>query len=90
MINKRNKILIGVAVVAVWCIIWAFLRSDPAQASSIVFQFHSPSFSGIGTSSHYLTIENLETTRKQAIKKKAEDEAKVRHQVSFPGTTGTR
>ena len=74
MINKRNKILIGVAVVAVWCIIWAFLRSDPAQASSIVFQFHSPSFSGVGQSSHYLTIENLEKSRKQAIIDKAKAE----------------
>ena len=74
MINKRNKILIGVAVVAVWCIIWAFLRSDPAQASSIVFQFHSPSFSGVGQSSHYLTIENLEKSRKDAITAKAEAE----------------
>ena len=74
MINKRNKILIGVAVVAVWCIIWAFLRSDPAQASSIVFQFHSPSFSGVGQSSHYLTIENLEKSRKDALIAKAEQE----------------
>ena len=74
MINKRNKILIGVAVVAVWCIIWAFLRSDPAQASSIVFQFHSPSFNGVGQSSHYLTIENLEKSRKQAILDKADAE----------------
>ena len=48
-----------------------------AFAGQINFKFHSPSFSGIGTSSHYLTIENLETTRKQAIIKKAEDEAKA-------------
>ena len=74
MINKRNKILIGVAVVAVWCIIWAFLRSDPAQASSIVFQFHSPSFNGVGQSSHYLTIENLEKSREDALIAKAEAE----------------
>ena len=74
MINKRNKILIGVAVVAVWCIIWAFLRSDPAEASQLTFQFHSPSFSGIGQSSHYLTIENLEKSRKQAILDKADAE----------------
>jgi curli production assembly/transport component CsgF len=31
------------------------------------FQFKSPSFSGIGYSSHVQTIENTETTRKQAI-----------------------
>lgn len=31
------------------------------------FQFKSPSFTGIGYSSHVQTIENTETTRKQAI-----------------------
>ena len=74
MINRRNKILIGVAVVVVWAIIWAFLRSDPAEASSLVYTFNSPSFSGIGQSSHYLTIENLEKSRKDAIIAKAEAE----------------
>ena len=32
-----------------------------------VFQFKSPSFNGNGYSSHVQTIENTETTRKQAI-----------------------
>ena len=45
-----------------------------AVASPIVFNFSSPSFSGVGQSSHYLTIENLETSRKQAIIDKAEAE----------------
>jgi curli production assembly/transport component CsgF len=31
------------------------------------FQFKSPSFTGVGYSSHVQTIENTETTRKQAI-----------------------
>ena len=74
MINKRNKILIGVAAIVVWAIVWAFLRSDPAEASPIVFTFNSPSFSGVGQSSHYLTIENLEKSRKQAIIDKADAE----------------
>jgi hypothetical protein len=33
----------------------------------IKFQFKNPSFSGIGTSSHYLTIDSQEMTRKEAI-----------------------
>ena len=66
--------MIGLAVVAVWAIVWAFLRSAPAEASPIVFTFNSPSFSGIGQSSHYLTIENLEKSRKDAIIAKAEAE----------------
>ncbi len=37
-------------------------------ADEISFKFKSPSFSGVNTSSHYLTIENQENTRKQGIK----------------------
>ena len=53
------------------------------SASEITFEFGSPSFSGQGKSSHYLTIENIEKTRKDAIKaaekaakEKAEQDAK--------------
>ncbi len=53
------------------------------NASEITFEFGSPSFSGTGKSSHYLTIENIEKTRKDAIKaaekaakEKAETDAK--------------
>lgn len=42
------------------------------QADEMVHQFKNPSFSGVGTSSHYLTIENQETNRKQAIKDEIE------------------
>tara|TARA_R100001224_G_scaffold101686_1_gene73333 strand:+ start:481 stop:981 length:501 start_codon:yes stop_codon:yes gene_type:complete len=38
------------------------------KADQIVHKFKSPSFNGIGTSSHYLTIENQEYTRKLTIK----------------------
>ena len=53
------------------------------NASEIVFDFTNPSFEGTGKSSHYLTIENIEKTRKDAIKaadkaakEKAEQDAK--------------
>ena len=36
-------------------------------ADEVVFKFKSPSFSGINTSSHYLTIQNQEFNRKQAL-----------------------
>ena len=35
--------------------------------ADIVHQFKNPSFSGIGTGSHYLTIENQEHSRKKSI-----------------------
>jgi|TARA_E500000318_G_scaffold105_1_gene142 hypothetical protein len=44
-----------------------FLFSPKGQADEIKFQFKSPSFSGVGTSAHYLTIENQEFTRKEAL-----------------------
>jgi hypothetical protein len=41
-----------------------FLVVVPTKASELTFGFASPSFSGVGQSSHYLTIENIEKTRK--------------------------
>jgi hypothetical protein len=39
----------------------------PVLADEIKFQFKSPSFSGIGTSQHYLTIDEQEYTRREAL-----------------------
>ena len=47
------------------------------SASELTFNFKSPSFSGVGTSSHYLTIENIEKTRKDAEAAKAKANAKA-------------
>ena len=44
-----------------------------SNAAELVHQFNSPAFSGVGYSSHVLTIEQLEASRKQKIK----DEAKA-------------
>ena len=68
--NKQIKILVLLGAAVVLGALWV----NSTKASSIVFQFHSPSFSGIGQSSHYLTIENLEKSRKQALIDKAEAE----------------
>ena len=39
----------------------------PILADEIKFQFKSPSFSGVGTSQHYLTIDEQEYTRREAL-----------------------
>ena len=44
------------------------LLSLSVNADEMVHEFKSPSFSGQGTSSHYLTIENQEFSRKEAIR----------------------
>ena len=49
-------------------ILLAICLCSSVGASELTFDFDSPSFSGEGKSSHYLTIENIEKTRKDAIK----------------------
>ena len=49
-------------------IVASFLLAFAVSADELVHKFKSPSFSGIGTSSHYLTIENQEKIRRDAIK----------------------
>ena len=48
-------------------ILLTILFSLTISADEMTHSFKSPSFSGIGTSSHYLTIENQEFNRKKAI-----------------------
>jgi hypothetical protein len=38
-----------------------------AGATELTFQFNSPAFNGVGYSSHFLTIEQLESQRRKAI-----------------------
>jgi len=44
----------------------------------LVHKFKNPSFSGIGTSAHYLTIENQEKSRRDALEDKIEAELKAK------------
>ena len=51
------------------CVLFFLLiLTNPLWADTITFKFKNPSFSGINTSSHYLTIENQEFNRKEALK----------------------
>ena len=64
-IEKRG-IAIAMGIIAVFLLIG--ILTVNLQADQITFKFKSPSFSGINTSSHYLTIENQEHMRKMTIK----------------------
>ena len=44
------------------------LISAGVSATELVHQFNSPAFSGVGYSSHVLTIEQLEATRRQKLR----------------------
>ena len=48
-----------------------------ASASELRFNFDSPSFSVSGKSTHYLTIENIEKTRSDAIEAQKKADAKA-------------
>jgi hypothetical protein len=47
-----------------------------STASDLTFQFGNPSFSGVGQSQHFISIEQLQYTRNQDIKDKQESDAK--------------
>ena len=44
------------------------ILTNPLWADEMVHKFKSPSFSGIGTSAHYLTIDSQEYQRKLTVK----------------------
>lgn len=64
--QDKDKIIKIVLLIGVTLVLGIFYIN--AKADQIVHKFKSPSFSGINTSSHYLTIENQEYSRKMTIK----------------------
>ena len=66
--EKTNNIWIYRIAVLLSIFFFLVLLTNPLWADEIVFKFKNPSFSGIGTSAHYLTIENQEFNRKEALK----------------------
>jgi len=66
--NRVSNIVIGTLFILMGIIFVAELR-----ATEIVHKFGSPSFSGINQSAHYLTIDEQERTRKEALYQKAQD-----------------
>jgi len=63
---SKLRLLWGIMLVGIILIIGVFVQN--IKADQIVHKFKSPSFNGIGTSSHWLTIENQEFSRKLTIK----------------------
>ena len=66
--KKEDTTYIYRDVVLIGFILFFGILVQNLAADQIVHKFKSPSFSGIGTSSHYLTIENQEFNRKMSIK----------------------
>ena len=54
-------------------VITLVILATTVNATELVHKFGSPSFSGINQSAHYLTIDEQERTRKEALAQKAQD-----------------
>jgi len=66
--EEKEKILILKLLVVIGIAMFVGIFFQNLWADQIVHKFKSPSFTGVGTSSHYLTIENQEFSRKLTIK----------------------
>ena len=60
--DRWDKIFIILSILSILLFV-VYLSAD-----EMTHKFKNPSFSGVGTSSHYLTIENQEFNRKEAIR----------------------
>ena len=65
--SKTNNRISNAVMGALFVLMCIALVSE-LRADEIKHEFKNPSFSGIGTSSHYLTIENQEFSRKEALR----------------------
>ena len=63
---EKDKLLWLIIVIGLVLVVGMFVQN--IKADQMVHKFKSPSFNGMGTSSHYLTIENQEFSRKLTIK----------------------
>ena len=69
MTKEKIKLPLHYKIIVIWAVVlFVGIICVNVQADTITFKFKSPSFSGINTSSHYLTIENQEHMRKMTIK----------------------
>ena len=65
MNREKQKVLLIICLLGLANVV---LLSLTLNADEMTHEFKNPSFSGVGTSSHYLTIENQEFNRKEAIR----------------------
>tara|TARA_A100000172_G_scaffold57995_1_gene37786 strand:+ start:776 stop:1309 length:534 start_codon:yes stop_codon:yes gene_type:complete len=77
--QEAEKVLIARIVGVIGVVLLGAIFVQNVWSDQIVHKFKSPSFNGVGTSSHYLTIENQEFSRKLTLKeeiKALQDEIK--------------
>ena len=67
--NKQSETIIIIAIVFVLSIVAVNVNASP-----ITHEFKNPSFSGVGASAHYLTIDEQETKRRDELAEKIQSE----------------
>jgi len=66
--EEKEKLFLIRVILTIGLFLFAGVIVQNIESDEMVHKFKSPSFSGIGTSAHYLTIENQQFNRKQALK----------------------
>ncbi len=66
--EEAAKVRIFIWLAFMGAIMITMIIAQHLHSDEMVHKFKSPSFSGIGTSAHYLTIENQQYTRKMTVK----------------------
>ena len=79
--NRVSNAVVGALLVIGFC-----LLTFPVLGDEIKFKFKNPSFSGIGTGAHYLTIENQEKSRKDKIRSDIEAALKAAERADANST----
>ena len=65
--KKKDNVNRNIVITLILLAVAGFIMSITVAADELKFKFKNPSFSGIGTGAHYLTVENQEQSRKKAI-----------------------
>ena len=68
MTKEKTKDILAKILILGFLFTVILIFAEGIFANTITHKFKSPSFNGTGTSSHYLTIENQENTRKLTLK----------------------
>jgi len=66
--EEQEKIFLSKVVMVIGLFLIAGIFIQNIHSDEMVHKFKSPSFSGIGTSAHYLTIENQQYSRRMTVK----------------------
>jgi len=66
--RNNDPVTLVLMLMTIAVALWAYTQI--VHADQLNHRYKNPSFSGIGTSAHYLTIENQERTRSDAIREK--------------------